>query len=237
MAIYALADLHLSLGNEDKPMDVFGKDWQNHTDRIKENWLKYIKEDDLVLIPGDFCWAMYLKDSIDDFKFINDLPGKKIISKGNHDYWWETVTKMRNFIKENGFENIDFLMNNAYEYEDTIIVGTRGWSFENDEETQKRLNREIQRLELSIQYAKDNFDNNKEMICVMHYPPLTKENVENGEDSIFTEVLRKNNIKRCLYGHLHAEAHKFAIEGDINGINYKLISSDYLKFVPYLVKE
>ena len=139
MAIYALADLHLSLGNEDKPMDVFGKDWQNYTDRIKENWLKYIKEDDLVLIPGDFCWAMYLKDSIDDFKFINDLPGKKIISKGNHDYWWETVTKMRNFIKENGFENIDFLMNNAYEYKDTIIVGTRGWSFENDEETQKTI--------------------------------------------------------------------------------------------------
>ena len=122
MAIYALADLHLSLGNEDKPMDVFGKDWQNYTDRIKENWLKYIKEDDLVLIPGDFCWAMYLKDSIDDFKFINDLPGKKIISKGNHDYWWETVTKMRNFIKENGFENIDFLMNNAYEYKHFTIV-------------------------------------------------------------------------------------------------------------------
>ena len=237
MAIYVLADLHLSLGNEDKPMDVFGKNWHNYTERIKENWLKTVKENDLIVLPGDFCWAMYLEDSVEDFKFINELPGKKILLKGNHDYWWETLTKMRNFIKDKEFENIDFLINNAYEFEDTIIVGTRGWSFEQDEESKRILNREACRLENSIMYAKEKFGEEKEMICMLHYPPLTKDLVDNKQDSIFTEILMKYNIKKCYYGHLHAESHKNAIEGIIDGIEYKLISSDYLEFMPYLVKE
>jgi len=126
MSIYAISDLHLSFG-DNKPMDIFGEVWDNHTEKIKENWNKKVKENDLVLLPGDFSWAMYLKDTDKDFEYLNSLPGKKLLLKGNHDYWWTTLKKMREYIEENKFENIDFIYNNSYLYEDKIIVGTRGW--------------------------------------------------------------------------------------------------------------
>ena len=133
MAIFVIADLHLSF-NEDKPMDIFGENWVDHENKIKNDWLKKVKEEDLVILPGDFSWETYLENTKLDFEFLNKLPGKKILLKGNHDYWWSTVTKMRKFLKENNFENIDFLYNNSYEYENKIIVGTRGWIISDEEE-------------------------------------------------------------------------------------------------------
>ena len=126
MAIYTISDLHLSFG-ENKPMDVFGINWENHTEKIKENWINTVKENDLVILPGDFSWAMHLKDTYMDFEYLNSLPGKKILLKGNHDYWWTSLKKMKEYLEKNNFSNIDFLYNNSFEFENRIIVGTRGW--------------------------------------------------------------------------------------------------------------
>ena len=133
MAIYAISDLHLSFG-ENKPMDIFGENWENHVDKIKKDWEEKIGKEDVVLMPGDFSWAMYLEDTYEDFKFLNSLPGKKILLKGNHDYWWTTLKKMREYLKNNNFEKIDFLYNNSYFYDNKIIVGTRGWSEQEEKE-------------------------------------------------------------------------------------------------------
>ena len=149
MSIYAISDLHLSFG-DNKPMDIFGVNWENHAEKIRENWVKKVKEDDLVLLPGDFSWAMYLKDTYKDFEFLNSLPGKKLLLKGNHDYWWTTIKKMREYLVENKFENIDFVYNNSYEYKDKIIVGTRGWQDGKTAEDRRLIKRENFRLELSL---------------------------------------------------------------------------------------
>ena len=126
MSIYAISDLHLSF-DDNKPMDIFGETWEKHTKKIKENWNKKVEKDDLVLLPGDFSWAMYLKDTYKDFEYLNSLSGKKLLLKGNHDYWWTTLKKMREYLEENDFKNIDFIYNNSFLFEDKIIVGTRGW--------------------------------------------------------------------------------------------------------------
>ena len=138
MSIWAIGDLHLSFGTN-KPMDIFGENWGNHWKKIKADWLNKVKENDLVILPGDFSWAMYLKDTFEDFDFINKLPGKKLLLKGNHDYWWTTLKSMRKYLEENNFSNIDFLYNNSYLFEDKIIVGTRGWQWSNSEEDIKYL--------------------------------------------------------------------------------------------------
>ena len=153
MAIYTIGDLHLSF-HENKPMSIFGENWEGHEEKIKKDWTKKVQENDLVVIPGDFSWSTYLKDTVQDFDYLNKLPGKKLLLKGNHDYWWTTVTSMRNFVQENYFENIDFLYNNSYEYENYIICGTRGWSSTEDGEDKKLLKREALRLELSLQKKK-----------------------------------------------------------------------------------
>lgn len=229
MSIYVIGDLHLSFA-VDKPMDIFGNNWENHAEKIKDNWIGKVKPDDTVILPGDFSWATYLEESKADFEFLNSLPGKKIMSKGNHDYWWTTVTKMNNFIKENNFENIEFLFNNSFCIEDKVIVGTRGWitNFKSSENA-KILKRENDRLKLSIENAINNFGNEYEMICFIHYPPFYKEN-EIPEEIDFIKTLKKYNIKKCYYAHLHGDSHKDAIEGIHDEIEYKLVSSDYLKF-------
>ena len=147
MAIFVIADLHLSF-NQDKPMDIFGENWIGHEKKIEKDWIKKVKENDLVILPGDFSWETYLEDTRLDFEFLNKLPGKKLLLKGNHDYWWSTITSMRKFLNENNFENIDFLYNNSYEYENKIICGTRGWSITDAEMDKKLINRELMRLEL-----------------------------------------------------------------------------------------
>lgn len=227
MSIFVMGDLHLSFGT-DKPMDIFG--WGNHSEKIKENWMKNVKCQDTVMIPGDFSWAMQLEEAYKDFEFINSLPGRKIISKGNHDYWWNTITKMTKFLKENKFETIEFLQNNSYLVEEKVIVGTRGWmtSNWNSENNYKILKRENDRLKLAIQYGIERFGKDKEMICFLHYPPFFKESVP--EEIDFIETMVKSGVHKCYYGHLHGESHKEAFEGNLKNINFELVSSDYLNF-------
>ena len=238
MSIYTIGDLHLSF-NENKPMGIFGENWNNHEEKIKNNWIKTVKENDLVVLPGDFSWSTYLKDTYEDFKFIDSLPGKKILLKGNHDYWWTTVTSMKNFLKENNFGSIDFVYNSAYEFENLIIAGTRGWSRLEEGNNQKLIDREAARLELSIKQSlkinekyNNNEDNteNKEIVVFMHYPPITKENKFNNETNAFIQIMEKYNIKRCYYAHLHGLAINDAVEGYYWGINFKLVSADRLDF-------
>ena len=231
MSIYTIGDLHLSF-NENKPMSIFGENWEGYEEKVRENWIKLVKKDDLVVLPGDFSWSMYLKDTYKDFEYLNKLPGKKLLLKGNHDYWWSTVSSMRNYIKENNFENIDFIYNNSYEHENKIIVGTRGWSFGEDAESKKMINREVSRLELSIKSGIENYGADKEIIAFIHYPPIIKQNVENNEINDFIQTLKKYNIKKCYYGHLHGTAIKEAVEGIYFDIEFKLVSADAIGFCP-----
>ena len=217
-------------------MDIFGENWKGHEEKIKQDWINKVKETDLVVIPGDFSWSTYLKDTYEDFKYLNSLPGKKLLLKGNHDYWWTTLKSMRNFLKENSFENIDFIFNNAYEFENYIIAGTRGWS-QTEEENEKFLNRETQRLEMSLKQAKEIQEKKlqeenieKEIIVFMHYPPITNTQVEKKEETSFIKIMKKYNIKKCYYGHLHGTAIKEAVEQEYQEINFKLVSADILDF-------
>ncbi|MDO5556397.1 MAG: metallophosphoesterase [Clostridia bacterium] len=223
MAIYAISDLHLSF-SDNKPMDIFGLNWQNHTEKIKDNWKNKITDKDLVLLPGDFSWATHLKDTYKDFEYLNNLSGKKLLLKGNHDYWWTTLKKMRKYLEENHFENINFIYNNSYIYEDKIIVGTRGWQNETTKEDIKMIKRENIRLELSIKDGIKKFGKDKEIIVCMHYPPFNN-------NKEFLNTMKKYNVNTCIYGHLHGEvAHKEVKEGKIEGINFKLVSCDYTGF-------
>lgn len=232
MAIFTIGDLHLSFGT-DKPMDIFG--WGNHSEKIRKNWIENVKSQDTVVIPGDFSWGMSLEETYQDFEFLNSLPGKKILSKGNHDYWWNTLTKMTKFLEENHFENIFFLQNNSYLIEDKIIVGTRGWATNgwNSEENYKILKRENDRLKLSIQDGIAQFGKEKEIICFLHYPPFFKEKIP--EEIDFVKTLTQFGIQKCFYGHLHGDAHKEAFEGDLQGIQFELVSADYLDFQVKLI--
>lgn len=229
MAIFVIADLHLSF-SQDKPMDIFGENWVGHEKKIEKDWIKKVKENDLVILPGDFSWETYLESTRLDFEFLNNLPGKKLLLKGNHDYWWSTITSMRKFLNENNFESIDFLYNNSYEYENKIICGTRGWSITDAEMDKKLINRELIRLELSLKDGINNFGNEKEKIVFMHYPPITKAKIITNQEAEFVELMKKYNVKRCYYGHLHGTSIHDAIEGEIEGIQFKLVSADGLDF-------
>ena len=227
--IYIIGDLHIGF-SVDKPMNVFGNNWENHTEKIKQNWLNKVNKEDTVILPGDFSWAMNLEEAKADFAFLNQLPGKKLLLKGNHDYWWTTVTKMNMFLEENHFDNISFLYNNSYFAENKVFVGTKGWTTINPnlEENYRILKRECGRLEFSIKDAIERFGDTKEMIALMHYPPFYKEKVN--EEIDFIQLMKKYHITKCYYGHLHGESHKEAIEGNFEGIEFKLVSSDYLNF-------
>lgn len=230
MSIYTIGDLHLSF-HENKPMSIFGENWKGHEEKIRKDWIEKVKENDLVVVPGDFSWSTYLKDTYEDFSYINLLPGKKILLKGNHDYWWTTLTSMRKFLAENNFKNIDFVYNTAYEFENYIIAGTRGWGQNEEGEDKKLLKREVARLELSLKEAfKLNQGKEKEIIVFLHYPPITNSNIINNEMSDFIKAMKKYDIKRCYYGHLHSTSIKDAVEGLYYGIDFKLVSADGLDF-------
>ncbi len=231
MAIYVIGDLHLSF-TVDKPMNIFGNNWDNHEEKIAKNWLENVKSEDTIILPGDFSWATYIEDAKLDFEYLNNLPGKKILLKGNHDYWWTTLTKMREFINENKFSNIDFLYNNSYLVEDKLIVGTRGWTLQETDESKKMINRENERLKLSLKDATDNYGTDKEIIVFMHYPPISSKNLLDNNHLEFYKTMKQYNVKNCYYGHLHGNSHNEAIEGDVGGINFHLISADYLNFKP-----
>lgn len=230
MSIYTIGDLHLSF-HENKPMGIFGENWEGHEEKIRKDWREKVTQNDLVVIPGDFSWSTYLKDTYEDFAYLNDLPGKKILLKGNHDYWWTTVTSMRKFLTENNFETIDFVYNTAYEFENDIIAGTRGWGQNEEGEDKKLLKREVARLELSLEKALEiKGEQEKEIIVFLHYPPITHSNLINNEMSEFVKVMKKYDIKRCYYGHLHSTSIREAVEGTYYGINFKLVSADGLDF-------
>ena len=229
MSIFVIGDLHLAFNNP-KPMDIFGENWVNHEEKIKSNWIENVKENDLVILPGDFSWETYLIDTKKDLDYLNSLPGKKLLLKGNHDYWWTTVTSMRTFFKENNYTNIDFLYNNSYEFENKIICGTRGWSIIDENADEKLINRELIRLEISLQDGINKYGNDKEIIVFMHYPPITKNKMLTGEEAKFVEMMKKYNVKRCYYGHLHGASISDAVEGKVEGIEFKLVSADGLGF-------
>lgn len=225
MAIYVIADLHLSF-SQDKPMSIFGENWEGHSEKIKNNWISKVKPEDTVVLPGDFSWAMYLQDTYKDFEYLNSLPGKKLLLKGNHDYWWTTVTNMRNFLEENKFKNIGFIYNNSYLVENKILTGTRGWNLLDTENSSKMIKRESIRLQLAIEDGIKKYGDDKEIIVFMHYPPISNTN----KKSDFLKILKQYDIKRCYYGHLHGKSHQDAVEGIVDGIEFKLISADYLNF-------
>ena len=229
MSVYAIADLHLSFGT-DKPMDIF-KGWTNYTERIEKNWQKLITENDTVVIAGDISWAMDIKEINADFDFINRLNGKKIILKGNHDYWWTTKAKMDRYISDNGFNTISIMHNNYFVADGIALCGSRGWFYDAESDADKKiLNREVGRLKMSIEPAiKDGYD----PIVFLHYPPI----YNNMECEEIIQVLREYNIKKCFYGHIHGgNAAKKAFNGEKYGISFKLIACDSLGFMPLAVK-
>lgn len=224
MSLFAIADLHLSLSGE-KPMDVFSG-WDNHAERLEKNWQERVSPEDTVVIPGDITWAMSLESALEDFKFIDRLNGKKIILKGNHDYWWSTKTKADKFFAQNDITTIEILNNNFYKYENFGLCGTRGWINDGSEpQNRKVILREAQRLERSIQGAVDEGLN---IIVFLHYPPVYM----NDRNDEIMSVLQKFGIKWCFYGHLHGYAHKNAVIGRREGIEFRMISSDFLHFSP-----
>ena len=227
MALYVIGDLHLSLGTE-KPMDVFGGAWTGYMEKLK-NGLSVIRPGDTTVLAGDLSWAMDLKNAREDFAWINAIPGRKIILKGNHDYWWSTAKKFYDFCQENGFENQWILNNNCYDYDRYAICGTRGWFFEEDRSGQhdeKVFRREISRLETSLKAAGD-----KEKLVFLHYPPRYR----GYECREILELLERYGVRRCFYGHLHGGSHALAQEGLWNGTEFRLISADFLNFCPFLV--
>ena len=226
MSIFAIADTHLSFGTN-KPMDSF-PGWSDYVKRIENNWKKLVTVNDTVVIAGDISWAMNFAELFDDFAFLNSLPGTKIISKGNHDYWWNTAAKMNQFISDNHFDTIKILHNNSYTVEGVSVCGSRGWMFESEEEhDEKVLNREIGRIKLSLDSAEC-----EEKIVFLHYPPVTTDT----ECEEIINLLNEYGIKKCYYGHLHGVAARLAVDDEINGIKFKLISCDRLGFMPLLVK-
>ena len=227
MALYAIGDLHLCLGVP-KPMDIFGGAWVGYMDKLKAG-LSCIGPEDTTVLLGDLSWALDLPNAKADFAWINELPGRKIILKGNHDYWWSTAAKFQKFCSENGFENMCLLNNNCFEYGDFAICGTRGWFFEEERSGQhdeKVFRRELKRLEASLKAAGE-----KQKLVFLHYPPRYK----GYECREILELLEKYEVRRCFYGHLHGGSHKLAMEGQWDGVEFRLVAADYIGFKPYTV--
>ena len=227
MALYAIGDLHLCLGAP-KPMDIFGGAWLGYMDKLKEG-LSCITADDTTVLLGDLSWALSLDEARDDFAWINDIPGKKIILKGNHDYWWSTASKFYKFCADNNFSDMWVLNNNHYEYNGYALCGTRGWFFEEERcgaHDEKVFKRELLRLESSLKSAGE-----LPKIVFLHYPPRYKGYTC---DEIL-ELLNRYDVRCCFYGHLHGASHGLAMEGQWDGIDYKLVAADKLNFMPHRI--
>lgn len=227
--IYTIADLHLSFGTN-KPMDVFNG-WSNYTERIRENWQRLVTPDDTVVIAGDISWAMKLNEIDKDLEYIQSLNGKKIILKGNHDYWWTTKSKMDKYLLENGFDSISILHNNYFVIEDTAICGTRGWFYDAEKDADMLiLKREVGRLKMSIEPA---VQAGYDPVVFLHYPPI----YNYMECSEIMDVLREYHIKKCFYGHIHGgNAAKKAFIGEKDGIQFRLIACDHIQFTPLAIR-
>ena len=225
MALYAIGDLHLSLGT-DKPMDVFGGVWKGYLEKLNQG-LACIGPEDTTVLLGDISWALNLENAVEDFAYVAAIPGRKIILKGNHDYWWVTAAKFEKFCRANGFADLHLLNNNAYFYGDVALCGTRGWFYEEERHggahDAKILNRELMRLEASLQAAGE-----REKFCFLHYPPRYR----GYTCPEILALLEKYRVTRCYYGHLHSDSHKLAVEGMANGTDFHLVSADFLGFTP-----
>lgn len=227
MRIYAIADLHLSLTSE-KPMDVFGETWRGHTEKLERNWRETISQDDLVLIPGDISWAMQLNAALPDLSFIGALPGRKILLKGNHDYWWSAIGKVRAALPE----GMRALQNDSFTEDGISVCGSRGWlcpgssNFSADDE--KIYLRELDRLSLSIRSLPPD---SGIRIAMLHFPPFSDKDRPSG----FTERLEAAGVRAVVYGHLHGDANRYAFEGEKNGIVYHCVAADKLDFAPKLI--
>lgn len=226
MAIYTIGDLHLSLGCE-KPMDIF-PGWQGYMEKLEHHWNTLVRLEDTVVLAGDTSWAMKLEDTAADFSFLQRLPGQKLLLKGNHDYWWTTVKKMERFLQENGFDSLHILHNNSILAEGLAVCGTRSWMFDVGEpHDEKVMNRELGRLRASLEAAPEG----AERVAFLHYPPV----YPNANAQQVIDLLKEYNVKRCFYGHLHGNAIRFAVQGMVDGIEYRLISADALAFCPYKI--
>ena len=224
MSLFAIGDLHLCLGAP-KPMDVFGGAWIGYMEKLKESFSR-VNEEDTTVLMGDLSWALDLEEAKDDFAWINDIPGRKIILKGNHDYWWSTAAKFYKFCDVNGFTNQFILNNNHYEYDGWAICGTRGWFYEEERSSQqdeKVFKRELLRLESSLRSAGE-----LPKLVFLHYPPRYK----GYQCEPILELLDKYDVRKCFYGHLHGASHCLAMEGIWDGVEYKLLSADRINFQP-----
>lgn len=229
MALYAIGDLHLG-SSVDKPMDVFGEAWLQHPEQIEASWRERITENDSICVPGDISWAMTLEEAVPDLRWISQLPGHKMLIRGNHDYWWNGIQKVRQQLND----TVDAIQNDCVSCPDYCIAGTRGWllpshpSFTDDDS--RVLQREVHRLQLSLDAAKRT---GLPIICMLHYPPIDPGHTT----PIFSDVLESYGVTVCLYGHLHGAGHRFAVNENIRGVRYQLVSSDYLRFRPLLIPE
>lgn len=239
MSVYVIADLHLSTDNAAKSMEVFGNRWRDYQNRIKNNWNKLVAPTDTVIVPGDISWALTLQDALPDLKFLDSLSGSKVIMKGNHDFWWTSVTKMRALFELNGITTIDILNNNALEKENYIITGSRGWFIDPSSQTKsvnadfdKVNNREVIRLKIGLDEAKklQNQNTEKEIITFFHFPPVWGE----FKNTKILDMLEEYGIKRCYFGHIHGN-YSIPNQFEANNIQMSLISADYLNFIPLFV--
>jgi predicted phosphohydrolase len=226
MALYAISDFHLALGG-DKPMDVFGHNWLNHDEKIKNNWLKIITKDDTILVAGDISWSMHMDEGMKDLKWIHELPGTKIFVKGNHDYFWTSITKLNSL-----YEDMKFIQNNFFTYKDYAICGTRGWispEYENfTTHDEKIYKRELIRLRLSLDAALKNGYTN--VIMMLHYPPFVDKLIENNE---MVNLIEEYKVKKVIYGHLHGPSLQKIKDILIrNEVEYIITSCDYINFTP-----
>lgn len=232
MALFAISDLHLAIGM-DKPMDIFGNFWENHTRQIEQSWKAMISGEDTIVIPGDISWGMTLDQARPDFLFLENLPGEKIILKGNHDYWWSSVTKIEKYFQEQGFSSIRLLRNNCYRVdESTLLCGARGWTLPCEPSFKQAddiiFRRELGRLDASLSMAAKMRTPQDRIIVALHYPPLLPVCVE----TEFTQMLESYRVDQCLFGHIHGSGNERSYEGDRNGVLYRNISADKLSFKP-----
>ena len=224
MKVFSISDLHLSI-NSDKPMDIFGPVWENYLEEIEVSWDSLVSDDDIVLIPGDISWAMYLKDAVADLKYISHFKGKKVLLRGNHDYWWKSISELRRNLPENMYA----VQNDAIKFENVIICGSRGWvvpeTTHKSEEDEKIYKRELIRLELSLKEATTLRQDGDVLICLTHYPPFNSRH----EDSDFTRLMEKYGVNKAVFGHLHSYDKRQALTYSKNGIDYFLTSCDLVK--------
>lgn len=232
MKIFAISDLHLS-NSCDKPMDVFGGNWENYTEKIIANWNEKVSEDDLVLIAGDISWAMKLEEAQDDLKWIDQLPGKKIIIKGNHEYWWKSISAVRAILPE----SIMAIQNDAIKIGKYIICGTRGWTVPEEgkdfsDEDMKIYKREVERLKLTLMFAKNMREEGNEIIAMMHFPPFNSDK----QSSEFTKLFEEYGVNKVVFGHIHGYTN-CPLKTTINGIEYYFTSCDHIKNDPVIIYE